>query len=314
MENVTSSFSYKWIKYHKFLDRTGICFSFQYKITGDNNTLSMYFATLSGKKTLVWKIHGNHGNVWKYGEITYWPSENLSFIFEGQVIQPDTMVAIANILVKTESCNVKVQPLYADPEYICSPKKFECGNGQCIKKGYQCDGDRYCADGSDELFCECLADQVKCEESARCVDARKLCNGLKDCDDGSDERNCDSSCEHGQFYCPSGLCIPWNLTCDGIWDCPDGADEPHVCYWTTEFDKKRCPLNDLSCFEESANLTFCEKFAEGSCDFERSGLCNWEQVLDGGDNFDWSINSGSTPSKFTGPNVDHTTGSIEGRI
>ena len=52
----------------------------------------------------------------------------------------------------------------------------------------------------------------------------------------------------------------------------------------------------------------------GGCDFERGGLCNWQQVLDGEDNFDWSINSGATPSKFTGPRFDHTTGSIQGRI
>ena len=84
MENVTSFFSYKWIKYLKFLDKTGICLSFRYKITGDNNTLSMYFATLSGKKTLVWKVHGNHGNAWKNGKITYWPSESLSVIFSGR--------------------------------------------------------------------------------------------------------------------------------------------------------------------------------------------------------------------------------------
>lgn len=39
----------------------------------------------------------------------------------------------------------------------------------------------------------------------------------------------DKSCKAEEFYCPSGLCVPWNLTCNGVWNCPDGADEPSVC-------------------------------------------------------------------------------------
>jgi hypothetical protein len=51
----------------------------------------------------------------------------------------------------------------------------------------------------------------------------------------------------------------------------------------------------------------------GSCNFEKDGLCDWQQIQNGEDNFDWSINIGETSSKNTGPEVDHTTGSKEGR-
>jgi hypothetical protein len=41
--------------------------------------------------------------------------------------------------------------------------------------------------------------------------------------------NLDDSCDPWKFYCPVGICIPWNSTCNGISDCPSGADEPSIC-------------------------------------------------------------------------------------
>jgi hypothetical protein len=51
--------------------------NFQYKLTGDNNILSIFVQTVSGKRTLLWSLHGNHGSTWKNGIITYWPAEKL---------------------------------------------------------------------------------------------------------------------------------------------------------------------------------------------------------------------------------------------
>lgn len=51
----------------------------------------------------------------------------------------------------------------------------------------------------------------------------------------------------------------------------------------------------------------------GDCDFE-NGLCTWVNaaVSDGLDQFDWIIGKGGTTSRFTGPSVDHTTGTTQG--
>ena len=51
----------------------------------------------------------------------------------------------------------------------------------------------------------------------------------------------------------------------------------------------------------------------GSCDFERGDLCTWKQENSGNDDWDWSLNKGSTGSVGTGPEGDHTLGDERGR-
>ena len=52
----------------------------------------------------------------------------------------------------------------------------------------------------------------------------------------------------------------------------------------------------------------CFFFILGSenCDFD-NGLCNGFFTQDKSDDFDFSLRIGSTPSWYTGPDVDHTT-------
>ncbi len=78
IENTTSWFSYKWIPYNWIVRRTGICMRFLYKMTGNNNTLSLSFQNFSGGRTLLWSLHGNHGNIWETASITYWPNQSLA--------------------------------------------------------------------------------------------------------------------------------------------------------------------------------------------------------------------------------------------
>ena len=78
VENMTSSFTYEWIEYTNIVQRTGICLTFQYKMNGNNNTLALYLKSFSGRKTLMWRLHGNHGHDWTIGMVTYWPKEDIS--------------------------------------------------------------------------------------------------------------------------------------------------------------------------------------------------------------------------------------------
>ena len=62
-------------------------------------------------------------------------------------------------------------------------------------------------------------------------------------------------------------------------------------------------------FDVYLNYFICRA---GDCDFE-NGLCTWvnsPNILE--DEFDWTRGSGSTPSNFTGPPTDHTTGTKKG--
>ena len=84
---MTSSFTYEWIKYTNIVQRTGICLTFQYKMNGNNNTLALYLKSFSGKKTLMWRLHGNHGHDWTSGAVTYWPKQDISvsYFFDGRI-------------------------------------------------------------------------------------------------------------------------------------------------------------------------------------------------------------------------------------
>ena len=48
----------------------------------------------------------------------------------------------------------------------------------------------------------------------------------------------------------------------------------------------------------------------GLCDFENNDLCNWMNVEE--NDFDWILNTGSTPTLSTGPIYDHTLISVKG--
>lgn len=83
----------------------------------------------------------------------------------------------------------------------------------------------------------------------------------------------DPGCPNGQRKCKNNACIPSIKFCDFVRDCTDGSDETG------------CP---------------------NSCNFD-TDMCGWNSPLEYGE-IQWARNSGGTPSSFTGPTTDHTTG------
>jgi hypothetical protein len=55
-------------------------------------------------------------------------------------------------------------------------------------------------------------------------------------------------------------------------------------------------------------------WTSGYCTFDLHGFCEWRQVRDGYDDFDWILHKGETLSQETGPKVDSTHGTVEGSI
>lgn len=71
----------------------------------------------------------------------------------------------------------------------CGPLEFRCGSGECAPRGWRCDGEEDCADGSDERGCgrPCARHHAPCARGPHCVSPAQLCDGVPHCPDGSDE-------------------------------------------------------------------------------------------------------------------------------
>ncbi|KAG2458289.1 MALR1 protein, partial [Polypterus senegalus] len=85
----------------------------------------------------------------------------------------------------------------------------------------------------------------------------------------------DRQCHTDEYTCANDFCIPKDNLCDFSDHCGDASDEdPFIC-----------------------------GHFYGRCDFEFD-LCSWRQWQ--GDDFDWLLRVGSTPTLGTGPSADHT--------
>ncbi|XP_037691794.1 SCO-spondin-like [Choloepus didactylus] len=139
------------------------------------------------------------------------------------------------------------------PGPSCGPFEFRCGSGECTPRGWRCDDEEDCADGSDERDCgrPCALHHAPCARGPRCVPLGQLCDGVPQCPDGSDEGPdaCallplrgqgaqQDTCTvvagstqlppcPGLFPCGPAprLCLNPDRLCDGIPDCPEGEDE-----------------------------------------------------------------------------------------
>jgi hypothetical protein len=47
----------------------------------------------------------------------------------------------------------KVKPLLVTDEPLCQDGFLACGDGNCVERGLFCNGEKDCADGSDENSC-----------------------------------------------------------------------------------------------------------------------------------------------------------------
>ncbi|NWI37416.1 LRP8 protein, partial [Picathartes gymnocephalus] len=84
------------------------------------------------------------------------------------------------------------------------------------------------------LHLSCSRTHVPCRDGTGCVAQEYLCDGEKDCADGSDEDGCAQLCNtpgrsHSSYPCGLGSCLNTSLVCNGQQDCADGSDEGGNC-------------------------------------------------------------------------------------
>uniref|UniRef100_A0A3B4V4Q9 Zonadhesin-like n=1 Tax=Seriola dumerili TaxID=41447 RepID=A0A3B4V4Q9_SERDU len=275
--------------------------SVQFTVTGHNMHPPLQNLTRSKLEAVTLLVHlpystnGTYGSVWVHKESNYIILEStfgLRIMVDGQ----NRLFLQVDERYKHELCGMcGIYSGHQDDDLVTpdgqnATDAFQFGESWRVPNNNECtaypnDPRRCDYDEEDEAYSQC---------NALLRDPFKSCHGpihpgvyLRSCvydycaTNGDQHTLCESLKSYAAACQVEGVELPpWQTA-----DPPTTSTPPTTPTPTSPTpDQTFCPMN---------------------CDFEKN-LCGWEQLIQ--DSFDWTRNSGPTPSDQTGPNQDHTTG------
>ncbi|MHC5110757.1 MAG: S8 family serine peptidase [Planctomycetota bacterium] len=311
---------------------------FWYHMYGSGvGSLDVEISTDCATWTNVWSLSGYQGSSWYEGEVDLaaYAGSTVTIRFIGtrgsnwlsDIAIDDVSVSASNGCLDDSECD---DGAWCNGAETCVGGVCQAGTAVDCDDGIDCTVDA-CNEDSDS--CDNIASNAYCDDGDFCNGA-ETCDPASGCqvgltmvcDDGNDctddacvagtcqhTPNDANTCDDGLYctgldFCGGGTCVgsgdpcPSGLTCNEDTDsCIDAGcvvdtdcDDGHECTTDT--------CTDGACTSACATHVSSYPYLE---DLE-DGFGEWINV--DGDDFNWTHDSGNTPSGGTGPNGDHTPG------
>jgi hypothetical protein len=135
----------------------------------------------------------------------------------------------------------------------CPPRFFACLNHSsvrfdkthdwCIPETLVCNGVPDCEDLSDEYFCRCNAEQIRCTDGI-CKNRTEICRGVDSCTSDTSE----------PLHCNCLDDLAPHKFCDGFPDCADNLDEIECSTNCDANDQFSCWRSGYGCVHKYVNV------------------------------------------------------------
>ncbi|XP_052270077.1 multiple epidermal growth factor-like domains protein 6 isoform X2 [Dreissena polymorpha] len=180
-----------------------------------------------------------------------------------------------------------------DPPYQPAGFNNGCVRAPCSDRNGLCD--QICSTVSGVAQCGCNTGYRLASNGYSCTDIDECVEGTSRCN-----HNCTNN--HGSYVCScvSGFTLDADRhSCNDIDECKEGTSR---CEQNCTNNHGSYVCSCVSGFKLEADNHSCNV---EPCTFDPNTQCIWKDAPSG-DDFDWTMTSGETPSSGTGPSMDHT--------
>ncbi|XP_041467526.1 MAM and LDL-receptor class A domain-containing protein 1-like [Lytechinus variegatus] len=296
-----------------------VCIDFWYHMYGSNmGTLNIKPKIGDDLKGALWTRSGDHSDRWLHGQVNYQSSQDFQIVFEG-VLGEDyySDMALDDVTIYSGNCQ-GVHECTFESEDLCGYVQLNSDNFDW-SWGTGSTQTPYTGPALDVTTGTSTGHYLYIDASEQTSgDMARIMTPDLDPSDGKTEL-----CWSFYYHMFGDNIGQLNIYIDGddtpIWSL-GGTNLGDVWFYDvfniTKFVTYKLifegvvgqgSAGDIAIDEIDYKKGSCEP--RGACDFE-NGMCAWQNIP--GDDFDWLRNQGSTTDSGTGPNVDHTTNTVDG--